>query len=444
MLRRTLTIGALALLIALLTFSGVSSAPLTQQTDGFHAYIPIARLSENTTRVSISSDGLQANDHSTLSAISADGRFVAFYSDASNLVSGDTNGVSDAFVHDRQMRETTRVSVASNGAQGNRRSGDLWFEPPSISADGRYVAFVSKATNLVSADTNELPDIFVHDRETGETTRVSVSSDGVQGNGYTGEPTISADGRFVAFTSGSTNLVDSGRGGIFLHERATGVTRLVAEYGGMPALSADGRYMAVSTEWFDTDDNRYGGVFVHDLKTGEVTQIARLSGEWPIVRYSAVPAISADGRYVAFYSDATDPIEGGGNEEWRVFIHDRQTGETEQIGVATDSSRIPLIEYRLLLLSISDHGRYVAFESNADIVDDDTNEAWDVFVYDRERETTTRISVATNGAQGNGNSKSPSMSGDGRQVAFGSKASNLVNGDTNMVYDIFVRGRIEP
>ena len=156
----------------------------------------------NTTRVSVASDGTQSNNSSYNPSISANGRYVAFESEATNLVRGDTNNFRDIFVHDRQTGQTTRVSVASDGTQANGHSYD-----PSISADGRYVAFASLANNLVSGDTNDQQDIFVHDRQTGQTTRVSVASDGTQASGHSFNPSISADGRYVAFVSSASNLV---------------------------------------------------------------------------------------------------------------------------------------------------------------------------------------------------------------------------------------------
>jgi RHS repeat-associated protein len=165
-------------------------------------------------RVSVASDGTEGNDGSDRPSISADGRLVAFESDATNLVSSDTNGWKDIFVHDRWISETTRVSVASDGTEGDDVS---WW--PSISADGRFVAFESWASNLVVSDTNEMRDIFVHNRQTGETTRVSIASDGTEGNGGSVRPSISDDGRFVAFWSWASNLVVSdtnGRGDVFV------------------------------------------------------------------------------------------------------------------------------------------------------------------------------------------------------------------------------------
>src|SRR5262249_11923438 len=153
-------------------------------------------------------------------------RYIAFDSKASNLVPGDTNGVSDVFVHDRVKGTTVRVSVSSTGKQGNR---DSWVD--GISADGRYVAFDSDASNLVPGDTNRASDIFVHDRLTGTTVRVSVSSTGTQADDFSDFAAISADGRFVAFTSNADNLVSGATGvgtQVFVHDRLTGTTDLVS------------------------------------------------------------------------------------------------------------------------------------------------------------------------------------------------------------------------
>src|SRR4029453_10228645 len=155
----------------------------------------------STTRVSTSTGGGQGNGRSFVPAISADGWYVAFYSDASNLVSGDTNGTRDVFVRDLQRGETTRVSVSTSGTEAN---GDSFA--PGISSDGRYVAFASAATNLVDGDTNDANDIFVRDRQTNTTTRVSVGYDGSQANGGSDPPSLSGDGRLVAFTSAAPNL----------------------------------------------------------------------------------------------------------------------------------------------------------------------------------------------------------------------------------------------
>ena len=408
----------------------------------------------NTTRVSVASDGTQANDHSVNPSMSADGRYVAFESKASNLVSGDTNGEQDIFVHDRQTGQTTRVSVASDGTQA--RSGTIYGSlSPSISADGRYVAFHSYADNLVSGDTNLSPDVFVHDRQTGQTTRVSVASDGTQANNVSARPSISADGRYVAFISYADNLVsgDTGYVDVFVHDRQTGQTTRVsvATGGGQangnsygPSISADGRYVAFesdATNLVSGDTNFSTDVFVHDRQTGQTTRVSVASDGTQANGPSGKPSISADGRYVAFMSSADNLVSMPGPPT-RIYVHDRQTGQTTLVSVASDGTPANSSAF---YPSISPDGRYVAFRSNAsNLVSGDTNGTWDVFVHDRQTRQTIRVSVASDGTQANGVltiSSKPSISYGGRHVAFESDATNLVSGDTNFSPDVFVHDR---
>jgi len=230
-------------------------------------------------RVSVASDGTQGNSDSFAPNISANGRYVTFCSDASNLVAGDINGFADIFVHDRKTGETTRVSVASDGTQGNNGAGP----GSSISADGRFVAFSSDATNLLEGDTNGVRDCFVHDQMTGETTRVSVASDGTQANrdcvmihwwGIFSGLYISADGRYVRFRSYATNLVEGTTNG---------------------------------------DENN----FMHDRDTGETVLEYVFNNET-----QNTLATSADGRYEMFYSDASNLVEGDTNGVIDVFVRD--------------------------------------------------------------------------------------------------------------------------
>jgi Tol biopolymer transport system component len=403
----------------------------------------------NTTRVSVASDGTQANGGSFTPSISADGRYVAFASIAVNLVSGDTNGVQDIFVHDRQTGQTTRVSVASGGAQANGPSYD-----PSISADGRYVAFASLATNLVSGDTNNFRDIFVHDRQTGQTTRVSVASDGTQANGHSYDPSISADGRYVAFASLASNLVSgdtNNTGDIFVHDRQTGATTRVsigpggtqANRGSLaPSISADGRYVAFHSDATNLVSGVTNGtthIFVHDRQTGATTRVSVASDGTEGNSVSIKPSISADGRYVAFQSIATNLVSGDTNMTQDVFVHDRQTGQTTRVSVASDGtegnsgSNDP---------SISANGRYVAFQSQANnLVSGDTGFITDIFIHDRQTGVTTRVSIAFDGTEANNESFAPSISADGRYMAFESDATNLISGDTNSTSDIFIHDK---
>jgi Tol biopolymer transport system component len=343
-----------------------------------------------TERVSVDGDENQASGYSWTSSVSADGRYVAFSSYDSNLVEGDTNSAYDVFVRDREMGTTERVSVDSGGNQANKDSVH-----PLISADGRYVAFSSAAANLVPDDTNGHGDVFVHDRETGITGRVSVDGNGNQGNSYSGSPSISADGRYVVFASKATNLVPGDTNGltdIFLHDTHGGVTDLVSVSSG-----------------------------------GE-------QANWEC----GYPFISADGRLVAFLSRANNLAPDTPNSGYyKIFVRNRETGSTE---VAVASSGFYYSP------SFSADGRYVAFFSYTnDLVPNDTNGVGDVFVYDRQTGLTELVSVDSEGNQANDHSSlygTGFISSDGRYVAFSSAAANLVPDDTNGATDIFVHDRL--
>ena len=400
-----------------------------------------------TTRVSVASGGTQGNGASHQPAISADGRFVAFESFATNLAGGDTNGWSDVFVRDRQAKKTNRASVATGGKQGH---GESWGA--SISGDGRFVAFASSASDLVAGDTNGCWDVFVHDQQTGQTTRVSIASDGTEANGLSYGPSISADGRFVAFTSFASNLVAGDTNGdydVFVHDRDTGqTTRVSVASGGTeanegsydPSISADGQLVAFHSfarNLVAGDTNGASDVFVHDRQTGGTTRVSVASGGTEGDSASGPAAISGGGRFVAFDSEADNLVAGDTNHYGDVFVHDRQTGETTRVSVAGDGTQGNSWSTSA---SISADGRLVAFRSLAsNLVPRDTNGCEDVFVYDRQLGRTTRVSVVSDGKQGNAASKCPSISSDGRFVAFESEATNLVAGDTNRYADVFVR-----
>jgi len=413
-----------------------------------------AAFAGETTRVSVSSGGKQANSkysYYSSSSINTDGRYVAFYSDASNLVTGDTNDSDDIFVHDHLTQQTTRVSISPNGEQGN----DWSSYKPSISADGRYVAFASAATNLVAEDTNGNLDIFVHDRQTHQTTRVSITSGGRQGNGDSWEPGISADGRYVAFRSGASNLVAGDTNGyedIFVHDRLTRQTARVSvasggEQGnypshGIPSISADGRYVtftSIASNLVAEDYNSIGDIFVHDRLKHQTTRVSISSGGRDGNNWSEHPSISADGRYVAFASSASNLVAGDTNGHEDIFVYDRLMYQTTRVSVSSSGRQgNDWTEHP----SISADGRYVAFVSYAsNMVTEDTNGVGDIFIHDRQTQQTAQVSIASGGKRGNGLSTYPSISADGRYLAFTSYANNLVPGDTNKTNDIFIRDR---
>jgi Tol biopolymer transport system component len=406
----------------------------------------LAAAQPTTTRVSVGPANVQAAGNSADAVISDDGRWVVFTSWADNLVPDDTNGAVDVFVYDTQTAATTRVSVGPGGVQGNFDSGE-----PAISADGRWVAFRSAATNLVAGDTNDEADIFVHDRLTGTTTRVSVATGGAQGQSASYSPSISADGRWVAFHSdstlvpGDTNTASD----VFVHDRLTGTTTRVsvgldgaqanAQSAG-PDLSADGRWVvfgSAASNLVANDTNGEIDVFVHDRVTGQTTRVNVGPFGTQAGRPSIGQSISADGRWIAFSSMASLDFDDTNNET-DVYVHDRLSGTTTRVSLgpggvqANSSSSGPVI---------SADGRWVGFGSLAsNLVVGDSNGQPDVFVHDRQTGTTTRVSVATGDVQANGSSGGGSVSVDGR-VAFASGATNLVPDDTNDRSDGFMYDR---
>jgi Tol biopolymer transport system component len=260
----------------------------TDDGDWDHDIFVRDRVSGTTEIVSVSSGEEQGNGTSEMASISADGRFVTFSSDASNLVLGDTNGAEDVFIRDRQAGTTEMVSVSSSEELGN---GKYVFGVAPLSADGRYIAFYSDASNLVPGDTNNEADIFVRDRVARTTERVSVANDGSQGNSSSGDASISADGRLVVFGSSASNLVPGDtneRNDAFVRDRLAGTTRRVSvtrsgEQAGAigflagPRISADGRFVTFKSDSPNLGhiyDPEYGDTFIHDLETGETVHVS--------------------------------------------------------------------------------------------------------------------------------------------------------------------------
>jgi Tol biopolymer transport system component len=360
------------------------------------------RSSGTTTRASVSTGGAQGNSWSGAAAMSASGRYIVFESNASNLVEGDTNHAEDVFLHDQAGGITTRVSLGSAGQQANGGSGNA-----AISADGRYVAFQSAASNLVRGDTNRMQDVFVRDLRTGRITRVSLTSRGLQARCNAGacestEPALSAHGRYVAFQSSATNLVPH-------------------------------------------DTNRLGDVFVRDRRTGRTTRVSvdshgRQGGGDRTMNGSNAPVISANGRFVAFHSADSNLVHGDTNGVFDIFVRDRRAGRTTRVSVSTAGKQAN--QESLGAASISADGRYVAFTSLAsNLVAGDANDITDVFVHDLATGETLLASMGREGNQGDDASGTDGVafSANDHQLVFSSWAANLVEGDTNGVADAFVR-----
>jgi Tol biopolymer transport system component len=382
------------------------------------------------TRASVDTAGGDPNDNSSEASVSGDGRYIAFGSDATDLVPGDGNATRDVFRRDLRLGTTTRVSVDVGGGDPNGTSS-----APSISADGHLVAFTSSATDLVVGDGNESPstDVFVRDVESHATTRASLDAAGGDPDSSSFDPAISADGRFVTFTSDASDLVPGDGNAardVFVRDlRDMATTRVSVDTTGgdsngesltEPSISANGRRVAFESSATDLVPSGETGVFVRDLGAGITTLVA--SG-------SCCPSISGSGRHVAF---------GFGD----LFVRNLSAGTTTQVSVDTEGGDPNNMSFRA---SISADGRYVAFESFAtDLVLDDGNVAPDIFVRDLRTNTTTRSSVDLLGREVVGISTEPAISADGRYVAFDSSAPSLVGNDRNGAFDVFVRGVVTP
>ncbi|MFH1217245.1 MAG: Ig-like domain-containing protein [Pseudomonadota bacterium] len=361
---------------------------LVNDVSGGQVYV-FDRMNNSIDLVSKSTTGDAGNGTSDYPSINNDGQFVAFYSFASNLVNGDTNDARDIFVHDRGTGVTEIASISSTGTMAN---GHSYF--PAISNDGNFVAFDSTATNLIPGDANGATyDVFIRNRLTGNTELVSLSAGGVQSDRDSRKPSISADGRYVAFESQATNLI-------------SGVS---------------GRQ-----------------IYVRDQQSGTLTQASVSSSGTSGNGSSENASISADGRFVLFQSTSSNLVVNDTNGVTDIFIHDRQTGITERVSVSTTGGQTNNHSYCYFQNSISADGQYVVFHSAASNLVGDTNGANDIFLRDRSTGITRRLSSSSLGVQANAQSWWPSISADGLIKSFSSSATNLVDNDNNGAWDVFL------
>lgn len=534
------------------------------------------RTNQTTTLVSISTNGTAGgNGDSFPIALSTNGQFALFESRANNLIAGDTNNAADIFLRDLNSGETLLVSISTNGIPGNGASRSAVMTP-----DGRYVAFVSEASNLVVGDSNRIADVFLRDVQASTTTLVSVGARSTNAASLvplnsSESPQLTPDARYIAFSSTATNLVPGVRtvGDIYLHDRIAGTNIWVSNgmratlqsvsgqtngAGYNVALSANGKFVAYQASRTSQPAGTYSGIIlrysletgftelihtnaptsiptaaetrnldmtpdggivafvansngvsgattcvqVWDAAAGITTLVSgdltnhvtpgsvsthpvldpsgrfvtflsssaglvtnTVSGTWhlyvrdllngtttlanadaggtgsPLTAVS-VPSLSADVRFVAFEAEDGSLVANDNNRALDVFVRDRVAGTNELISVAHPAlaSGTPNGMSLISAFAASADGRYIAFASEADnMVPDDTNGFRDVFVRDLASGSNVLVSAASNGGSGNGISSEPAISGDGRYLAFRSTATNLVNGDTNNVADIFVR-----
>ncbi|TVQ30164.1 MAG: hypothetical protein EA376_13805 [Phycisphaeraceae bacterium] len=407
-----------------------------------------------TVRVSVSSEGVEGDRRSDEPAISWCGRFIAFASDATNLVPGVANARTDVYLHDVMTGETHRISMLPDGTEGD---GDSRF--PSMSSDGRYIAFETSAGNLDPRTVFGQRSVFVHDALTGELELISVNDADDAGNGTHGRPAISADGRYVAFTSNSNNLVPGltgfARFDVFLRDRVAQTTIRVSvdaagdetgDFGVSEdrlAISEDGRLVAFTSrsgELVPGFTSDFNDVFVKNVLTGEIEGVSRSTGGAPGNANSSNPSMSADGRFVSFTSFANNLVHDDTNDAADIFVHERfggafGTGVTRRASVSSQGEEG---NSDSRLSSMSPNGRFVSFSSFADnLVRCDDNMAPDIFIHDLIAGKTRLASMTTKGMLPNGPSGFSALSGTARYITYASDASNIVANDLNCETDVF-------
>lgn len=329
--------------------------------------------------------GIVSDGNASLAALSADGSRVVFRSAATNIVANDTNGNTDVFLFDVATGETTLVSAGLLGEGADDHS-----DRPAISADGAYVVFVSGATDLIVGDSNARDDVFLYEVATGITTKVGPAA---ASDGHASDPAISGDGQFVVFESRATNLVAG-------------------------------------------DTNGDQDIFLYDVANDTTTRVSVDSSGGQSDASSHEPEISADGLWVVYHSSSAVLVAGDTNSLTDVFLYGVTAGTTTRVSVDSLGAEADGTSDRA---SVSGDGGRVEYQSDAtNLVAGDTNARQDIFVYDMVAGTTTRVSVDSVGAEANDASKEAVISDDGEFVVFESGATNLVAGDTNGLADVFM------
>ncbi|MCG3136003.1 MAG: hypothetical protein HMLKMBBP_03790 [Planctomycetes bacterium] len=397
------------------------------------------------TRVPNNLQGGPPDDSSSQPVLSKDGRFVAFSSSASDLVEGDTNGQNDVFVLDTETGDVTRVSVSSAGEESNGSCNN-----PGISENGRWVLFDSDANNLVPDDTNDAYDVFVHDRKTGVTRRVSVATDGTEASADSDRGSMSGKGRWIAFAGDADNLVPDDTNGetdAFLHDLKTGRT-IRASVGpdgeeapdgaSDPQTSKTGRYVAFATR-SDEFGAREGSraPIVRDMKTGRLTIGAQTHSGGAVGSTVSFWRLASNGKSIAFASGGDD-VTPAGNPSGQLQVYWMSLRNPSPVLLSRSGAGAPG-SGQSIATSISPTGRLVAFRSlSPELVEGDVNGVFDIFLAAPSGGDVRAMSRNGDGALGNDHSFTASLSANGKVLAFSSAATNLDPADTNGNEDIYL------
>lgn len=416
-------------------------------------YLRASGYAQSTICISKSSTGAFGNAGSRTPqsgrGLSADGRIALFTSDASNLVPGDTNAYGDVFCYDTTTDALVRVNLGPGALQSNQSSGAC-----AVSADGGMAVFWSFASNLVTNDLNGITaDVFSATTASASVTAISVTPLGVTASGQSDGIELSADGRYMVFSSFAPDVVpvldQNNRRDVFLRDALAGQSGLVSiSTTGIqgngdstdPCISADGRFVAfqsLADNLVPNDTNATQDIFVRDIVLGSTSRVSVGSGGIQANGYCSFARISADGRFVAYASWASNLVPGDTNGTGDVFVYDRMTATTERVSVSTSSGQS---NAECSIPSISRDGRRVAFQSSGiGLVPGAGGTIGNVYLRDRQIGTTVLISCTPSGTQGNSHSYDPSLSVDGTVVLFTSQATDLVPGDSNLRADVFLR-----